>query len=518
MRLEDLLRAAARRAPHDVAVLSRAGALSYSKLAERSGRVAAGLAALGVRPGERVALASENTLEAVVAFWGVLRAGAVVVDLPLTMGRAGIASAVAEARPTVLLASRRQRRALAPELGGASPPVAAVDGAGADDGAPDVEALGRGREASRPAAGAAGGADAVALVIYTSGSSGRPKGVMLSHANLIANVDALLERAPLGPSDRLLLVSPLSYVHGRSRLLAHTRVGASVVLSAGLQLPQGAADEVQELGVTGVSGVPFQIDALVERTRLLEARPERLRYLAVTGGPPTPRVLERVRAALPEVEIRISYGLTEAGPRICSLDGRELAERPGSCGRPLRGTTVEVVAEDGEPLPIGAVGEVAVSGPGVMVGYVSGDARAGGVIDAGGRLRTGDLGRLDADGYLYLCGRRSAMIKTAGERVFPGEIEAVVRRHPAVAECVVVGVPDPELGERIVAVVVPPEGATAPSLAAVRAHGLGALPFVRLPRAVVAVEALPRTPSGKVDRAALAARAGEAAAPGDRGG
>ena len=176
--------------------------------------------------------------------------------------------------------------------------------------------------------------------------------------------------------------------------------------------------------------------------------------------------------------------------------------RPDSAGRPLPGVQVQILASDGEPVPQGGLGEVVVRGDSVMSGYVSGDERELGVIDEHGRLHTGDLGWLDPSGELRLAGRKSDLIKTAGERVFPQEIEEVLLAHGAVEAAAVLGAPDPVLGERLVAMVVG-RGKERPDLDALRAHCLKQLPFVRVPRELHVVTDLPKTPSGKVRRGAL---------------
>jgi acyl-CoA synthetase (AMP-forming)/AMP-acid ligase II len=193
--------------------------------------------------------------------------------------------------------------------------------------------------------------------------------------------------------------------------------------------------------------------------------------------------------------------MTEASPRVSYLGPDEVLTRPGCAGRALPGVTIEILASDGLPVPRGGIGEVAVRGPNVMKGYVSGDE---GRVDAEGRLRTGDLGRLDTDGYLYLVGRQSDLIKSAGERIFPREIEEVLDRHPDVLESAVLGVPDPVLSEKLVALVQARPGRDLDA-ASVKAHALRWLPFVRTPREVHVVAALPKTASAKVDRAKLKA-------------
>jgi acyl-CoA synthetase (AMP-forming)/AMP-acid ligase II len=195
----------------------------------------------------------------------------------------------------------------------------------------------------------------------------------------------------------------------------------------------------------------------------------------------------------------VAYGQTEASPRITYLGPGELAAHPDSVGRALPGVEIELLDEDGADVPPGQIGEVVAGGPNIMRGYFASEEHTAEIVDAEGRLHTGDLGRLDADGYLYLCGRKSQMIKTAGERVFPGEIEQAISSHPDVRECVAFGVPDPLLGERVIAHVVADHADL--DVQSVRRHCLDQLAYVRTPREIYLVDAIPKTPSEKIDRA-----------------
>jgi long-chain acyl-CoA synthetase len=365
--------------------------------------------------------------------------------------------------------------------------------------------------ASPPPAGATGGD--VAMIVYTSGSTGRPKGVLLSHDNLLSNLRASNSLMGLSAADSILVVVPLSFIHGRMQLLLHAMIGGTAAFSAGFQYPQKIVAELLEHRVTGFSGVPYHVTALLERGGLGRRRLPDLRYVLVTGGALSAVTLRALTAALAGVAIHVAYGLTEASPRVTHLGAPDLLARPSCSGRPVPGVRVEILDEDGTPLGPGEVGEVVVSGPNVMRGYVSGDEVALGAIDLEGRLRTGDLGRLDGDGFLYVVGRKSEMIKTAGERVFPREIEEIIDAHPAVRESAALGVPDAMLGERIVACVVLETGARVEA-DDLRGHCLSVLPFARTPREIRFVDELPKTPSGKIDRVALAAVARfEQAAP-----
>jgi acyl-CoA synthetase (AMP-forming)/AMP-acid ligase II len=485
MLLDDLLAESAARHPDRVAArFPGRPAITYAELAAKRSAVASVFAARGVAPGDRIGILYENELPALLAFWGAQRLGAEVVDIPHLSAKPTIEAILAEARPKLLAADARliEKQQLT-DL----PLVAGTD---AILGANGPEELGRPARSE----------DDVALVIYTSGSTGMPKGVMLSHRNLISNISAANAWVGLTHEDSILVVVPLSFIHGRMQLLTHALIGGTVCFSAGFHFPKKVVDEIREHRVTGFSGVPYHYKRLIEpfgETDLPD-----LRYVLVTGGALSADEIDALGRALPRAGIHLAYGQTEASPRITYIGPAHVHAKRGSCGRALPGTVVEVIGDDGEPLPAGAIGEVVAGGPHIMRGYVSGDERSSGRIDDRGRLRTGDLGRFDDEGFLYLVGRSSQMIKSSGERIFPKEIEDVLARHPSVAEACVLGVPDRELGERIVACVALKDGA-ALSLAELRRHCLEAMSFVRVPRALELFGALPKTSSGKVDRPAV---------------
>jgi acyl-CoA synthetase (AMP-forming)/AMP-acid ligase II len=326
---------------------------------------------------------------------------------------------------------------------------------------------------------------------------------MLSHENLLSNLSAFNSRIGLTDVDSLLLVAPLHYIHGRIQLLMYTMLGATVAFSSGFRFPQAVIEELLRHRVTTFSGVPYHFATLLRHSRLRSTPLPDLRHLIITGGALAPSCLRDLQDAVPHAALHVNYGLTEASPRLTYHGpSREVLTRPTSCGRALPGVTIEILGTRDEPLPPGTVGEVAASGPGIMTGYVSGDERTSRRIDELGRLRTGDLGYLDAAGYLYVSGRSSDMIKTAGERLFPSEIERVLETHPAVAESSVFGVPDALLGERVVACVVAAPGHR-PNARDLKRHCLRSLPYLRVPKEIHLVSELPKTAFGKVRRDAL---------------
>jgi long-chain acyl-CoA synthetase len=501
--LPDLLTDAAHRFPDKDAAVFPGERITFAALDRAASQVAARFLRLGIGAKRRVALVSDNTLASLVYFWGALRAGAESVDIPHLSGPAAIAAMLDECRPAAVAVQPRQLARLGCEALAPSLLFSTAEARAHSGGRPLValeEILAEESPAtSRPAVAPS----EVAMVVYTSGTTGRPKGVMLSHENLISNVVAFNARIQLTSADSLLVVVPLHFIHGRTQLLTHTLIGGTLFFSAGFQFPRTVLDELVRTGATGISGVPYHFVTLLAQTRLKETPLPRLRNITVTGGGLSPAALRELQDAVPHARLHLNYGQTESSPRLTYLGPEEVFLRPGSCGRALPGVGLEILDPAGRPVPTGELGEVVASGPGIMKGYVSGDERSSGRIDAHGRLHTGDLGRLDQDGYLTLTGRSSEMIKCAGERIFPREVEEVVDAAPGVVESAVLGLPDPVLGEKVVACLVIAEGAEV-TLSSVRTHCLRSLPLVRTPREVRIVKALPKTSSGKIARAALA--------------
>ncbi len=462
--------------------------ISFACLLATAGGLARELSRRGAFAGSRVAILSENSLDAIVAFWGVLSLGAINVDVPVQLSDDVVASILDECRPVVILASSDQAKRLACEAFASElPPLLIIDEVRHSD------------RSGQPFSEVSVDPNDVAMVIYTSGSTGRPKGIMLTHDNVLSNITAANQLTGFSSSDSILIIVPLYYIHGRFQLLTHALLGGSVVLGPGMQLPESVVNCLKESEVTGFSGVPFHFKALMSRSSFTTAHLPHLRYLLVTGGALQTEDIARLNA-MPDVSVHLAYGQTEASPRVTWAGPGEIAGRPGSCGRPLSGVIVEIVDEQGRSMAPGLVGQVVVGGPGIMRGYVSGDERDTGKIDDAGRLWTGDFGYLDEDGYLFLGGRASEMIKSAGQRIHPREIEDVINSYPCVVESIVFGIDDPGLGQRIAALVVAPREKGIEEN--IRKHCLDRLSYVRTPRELFLVTSLPKTASGKVDRRA----------------
>lgn len=525
VRLFDLLRtSAAKHGDKPAAVFPGGESIGFATLDAHSDRVAQRLRRLGIGPGDRVAMFHDNSLPALVWFWGILKSGAQNVDVPTLAGRPTIQGILDEARPKAIAIDAKQAAAL---HAAADEPLRLPQiWLSTDDSRPAADAREAGLHtltdivANERAGTSDPGTsqDDVAMVVYTSGTTGRPNGVMLSHRNFVSNLEGANALMHLTDRDSILVVVPLYYIHGRMQLLLHAMLGGTVYFSAGFQFPQKVLLELIEYGTTGFSGVPYHFKQLLDRSKLAQTPPPALEYVLVTGGALAPADLDKLRAAVPKVGIHLAYGQTEASPRITWIGPEQLERKRGSLGIALPGVTVEILGSDGLPVATGVNGEVVASGPNIMKGYVSGDERALGKVDDKGRLRTGDLGWLDDDGHLFLSGRSSEMIKSAGERIFPQEIESVIARHPRVRDVAVIGLPDPLLGERIVAYVTLHDGPPI-ELAEFRQHCLKELPFVRVPKSFEVTDELPRTDSGKISRATLKkAVSSRPSGPGGTGG
>ena len=506
MSLPDLIAGTAERFAGKTALVFPDQIITFGALYLQSRQVAARLQRLGIGPGASVAILHENALAPVIFFWGILASGAQVVDVPCLAGVETIDEILAECKPAAIVLSVRQRERLMRAGAKSLPGVVLME-------APSPISPGARSYYSLSEIVASESSDvmlprmhdsSVALIIYTSGTTGRPKGVMLSHRNLLTNIAAANSRVGLTSDDSILMVVPLHFIHGRMQLLTHMLVGGTIAFSEGFHFPQHVLQELAKYQVTGFSGTPYHFYTLLERTDMAATRLPNLRYVLVTGGAMRPEGLISLSKALPGVEIHVAYGQTEASPRITYLGPLEVLSNPESSGRPLPGVLIQILAEDGSELPPGTVGEVVASGPNIMCGYISGDESGSQKIDAFGRLHTGDIGRIDDHGHLYLAGRKSDLIKSAGERVFPREVEIVLDMHPAVRESAVLGVPDRILGEKIVACVVLKPG-EAIDTEALRTHCLKLLPLVRTPREIRFTQSLPKTESGKIDRRGVVA-------------
>ncbi len=482
----DPLRFWRRAAPARTALVDRTRGvrLSYAELDAAADRWAALLRARGIGRGALVGVLAGNRHEIPELFFACGRVGAALVPLNWRLAARELAPILADARPELVFGEERFRALTEGvewiDLDRDVPALLARGGPAA----PDVEL---------------GGEDA-ALVLYTSGSTGAPKGAVLPHRQIVWNAVATATAWELGADDVVPVSTPLFHTGGWNVFATPAwHRGATVVLFDGFDA-EGFLAAVEEEGITTALTVPTQLLMLTESPRWGRTLP-RLRAFVSGGAPCPPTLAERVRAA--GYRFREGYGLTECGPNCFSISDEEARARPGSVGWPVPFLEMRLEAADGREAEPGEPGELLLRGPQLFAGYLRAPQRTAEVLSPDGWLRTGDLARRDADGAYSICGRRKEMYISGGENVFPGEVEAALADCPGVAEAVVVGVSDERWGEVGRAFVVLRAGEYATGEAEVVAHARARLAAYKVPRSVLILPEIPRLGSGKPDRAAL---------------
>lgn len=496
--MSDWLAQRAHSTPHKLAMLAHKDSWSFARLDAAVSELAGRLAAAGVEPGQRVAVLMPNRVEYVVAIHALARLGAVLVPLNTRLTADELRWQVEKAGCALILCAGSTEAQAAP-LHKAERLILSVD----DPSGPPVQPL----ATYQPLPGCPPGRAQFELgriqaIVFTSGTTGRPKGAMLTFANHFWSATASSFRLGLDPADRWLLCLPLYHVGGLAIVLRSCLYGTAVVLQERFD-PEAVSQAIDQQAVTLISLVPTMLHRLLEQ-RGERPFPSTLRCILLGGAAAPPTLLARCQAL--DLPMATTYGLTEAASQVATAPPDVVRRKPGSVGRPLMFSTVSIVGDDGQPLPAGKIGEIVVRGPMVMAGYwaepeaTARVLRAGPSSGSGERwLHTGDLGYLDEEGDLWVVQRRVDLIVSGGENVYPREVEQVLLEHPDVLEVCVVGVPDAEWGQQVAAAVVPRPGSRL-TLEALRAFCRPRLAGYKLPRRLVLVERLPRTASGKVHR------------------
>jgi long-chain acyl-CoA synthetase len=477
MNLADLVRSSANDAPNRLALVSGERRVTWAELDSRVEAVARGLSGTGLVTGDRVAILLPNGIDFVAAWFGALRAGFVCVPLTRSLTDTEVVNQLTDCGAALLLADENRVGSIAAVAVPETPAVRAITVGGpewttwlANTGA---------EPGSYPAS-------ALAALIYTSGTSGRPRGVMLTHDALLANVQqaAQMARAPVAAGDVVLLVLPLSHVYALNGALSHVAAHAATAVLAERFDPVESLDLIEREGVTHLVGAPPMYVAW----SMLPESAKRLRHirLAVSGSAPLRSDIYDRFLEITGCPVYEGYGMTEASPILTSTLVAD-EPLPGSVGRPLPGVEIRVLSEDGQPVAEGRVGEIVVRGPNLFIGYWP-DGNGG--PDAQGWFATGDLGRFDVSGNLFLTGRKSGLIIVSGFNVDPREVENVLVRHPDIEQVAVIGIPHPYRGEAVKAFVVPRPGSDL-TVAAVNAFAIARLARFKSPTAVELVTELP---------------------------
>jgi long-chain acyl-CoA synthetase len=435
--------------------------LSYSELDAASARVAGMLRARGLLPGDRVGVMLPNVPEFAMAYYGVLRMGGVVVPMNPMLKPREVEHYITDSGAAVVLDD-----------------VAALPG----DAVPDFDVVER-------------DASDTAVILYTSGTTGKPKGAELTHGNLVGNVEVMLDLLSISRDDVVLGALPLFHSFGQTCGLNLVVASGACLALLSRFLPGDVLDLVERRRVTVFEGVPTMYAALLNHSERDRHDVSSLR-VCVSGGAALPlEVLHGFETAFGCVVLE-GYGLSETSP-VASFNRADGGRKPGSIGTPVDGVEMKLLDASAE-----GVGEIAIRGHNVMKGYWRDPQATAAAIDAGGWFRTGDLARVDEDGCYFIVDRKKELIIRGGYNVYPREIEEVIYEHPAVREAAVVGIPHPELGEEIGAAVALKEGADVDA-ADVREFVKAQVAAYKYPRHLWFVDELPKGSTGKILKRAI---------------
>ncbi|RAI44311.1 class I adenylate-forming enzyme family protein [Rhodoplanes roseus] len=507
MRVEDFLVGSASRTPDKVALVAGDRRLTFRDLDVASTRLAGALRRRGVTRGDRVVVFMDNGADAVVAIFASLKAGAVFSPLHPSTKADKLAFVLNNCRATAVVTLGRLSRTLQAALAQA-PSVTTVVVADARADTPAdwlrIEEAVAAEPGVLPFPGI--GPD-LAMLVYTSGSTGFPKGVMMTHDNVVAAATSITTYLESRADDVVMSVLPLSFDYGLYQVLMAAKVGATLVLEKSFTFPQVILQKIDAERATVFPLVPTMAALLLQMKDLKAGDLPTLRTLTNTAAALPAAHIEKLQALFPQARLFSMYGLTEC-KRCTWLPPAELARRPDSVGVAIPGTEAYVVDEAGARVAPGVVGELVIRGPHVMKGYWENPEATARALKPGpypweNVLHTGDLFRADPDGFLYFVARKDDIIKSRGEKVSPREVETVLYALAGVREAAVIGVDDPILGAAIKAfVAVEPGKLTAQD---VIRHCAQHLEDFMVPKHVEFRDALPKSDNGKIDRRALAA-------------
>jgi long-chain acyl-CoA synthetase len=495
VRVENFLLESARRFPGKTALVAGPTRLSYAELAARAAALAAELRRQGMQRGDRVVVFLQNSPETVISVFGTLMAGGVF----------SVVNPSTKADKLAYILNNCTAKALITE------PRLAETALQAKADAPAVAAMlttpfAFAAHVDAPSPGFAGIDLDVAMIVYTSGSTGFPKGVTMTHANIVAAATSITTYLESSAEDVVLSVLPLAFDYGLYQALMCAKVGATLILEKSFAFPQLILQKLKSERVTGFPLVPTMAALLLQMKDVQPGLFPHLRYITNTAAALPKAHIQRLRELFPTTQLFSMYGLTEC-KRCTYLPPAELDRRPESVGIAIPGTEAYVVNELGERVAPGVVGELVIRGAHVMKGYWGDEAATNRALKVGAYpwekvLHTGDLFRADEDGFLYFVGRKDDIIKTRGEKVSPKEVENVLYELAGIREACVIGVPDAILGQAVKAIVAADDGI---SEADVIRHCRSRLEDFMVPTMVEFRGQLPKSENGKIARKELIA-------------
>lgn len=477
----------------DTAVIFGDEQITYGELVETSESVGFTLARSGVRKGDRVGLLADNSPFWIASYLGTLKVGAVATPFPSRLGTSKFRQMADVIGCSAFCFDRKNLAKYAAEIPPCSTVLTGPELATSEalTGRGSIVAIERGASSTI----AVQEREDLASLMFTSGSTGQPNAVRVSHRNIMANTESIIEALGLAADDRMMVVLPFDYCFGTSLLHTHLRVGATLVINNGFQYIEDVLNDMERSACTSFAGVPLIYQQLLRRSSFVRRDLPSLRSAQQAGGKLANVFIKEFLAAKPHTQLHVMYGQTEATARMSYLPAERLEDKLGSIGRGLPGVQLHVLDDDDRPVAPGESGEIVAEGDNVALGYWQPDPAKNNFRN--GRLYTGDLAEVDSEGFIYVVGRAGDFVKPQGYRISCREIEDVLAEIPEIAEVAVVGVSHAELGEVVRAYLVTTQGVEL-GTDHIRKFCRGRLADYAVPREFVYLTELPRNGSQKV--------------------
>ena len=487
--------------PDKTAVIHGNLSFTYSDIDFKSNQIANSLRENGVEKGDRVAILMENSINYIISYYGISKADCIVVPLYHSASSKDIISIFNNCQVSCLISNANHKDIINISMVDlTSLKLIIYDGDSShllewnnirilefseiwhsysnshfDTRCIDID---------------------TASIIYTSGSTGKPKGVMLSHLNILSNTNSIIEYLHITKDDRIMAILPFPYVYGKSLLNTHFKVGGSIVINNQFLYPNIVLRDMIDKDVTGFSGVPSTFAILLHRSSIKKMTFKSLKYVTQAGGAMAPILIKKLIEVLPNTKIYIMYGATEAAARLSYLEPEKLAKKNGSIGKAIPNVELKIIKDNSTEAETGEEGEIVAKGSNIMNGYWNDPEETQKVISEHG-YHTGDLAITDEEGFIYVVGRKNEMIKMAGHRISPKEIEDVLLEYENVHEAAVISIADPVLGEAIKAFIVSQNGIPL-SEDDILKYCVTRLPHYKIPKYMEIRNTLPKNASGKI--------------------
>ncbi len=480
------------------AIITEHGSHTYGEVAAATSGIARTLQAFGIKAGDRVGLLANNNLFWVASYLGIMKLGAIAVPFAPTRDRRVFEGQMALTSPAAFCIENRLLSRITDWLDPALPLIVDTHKVPASVADRQVVIFAPGDPLdSTPV----DDREAIALLNFTSGSTGAPRAVMVSHRNIIANSDGIIEYLALDENERIMVVLPFYYCFGASLLHTHLRVGGIVVLNNRFAFPQAVLDHMLEADCTGIAGVPRTYQILLRNSEFPNMEFPRLKKIQQAGGKLQNVYIQELRAAHPHSDYYLMYGQTEATARLSYLPPELLDVKLGSIGKGMPGVRLEVLDEEGNPVPPGVTGEIVAYGDNVALGYWQ-DPEGTAAKFRNGGLHTTDLARVDEEGFIYVVDRAGDFLKPGGHRVASKLIENYLCELPEIVSAVAVSVPDELMGEAVRVFVTLKNRATITG-EDVMLHCKRVMETYMVPREIIVLDTMPQNSSGKENRPLL---------------